>query len=183
MKKKKLNIGIQGVKGSYHHIVSEYYFEENFHLRECLSFDHLVEEIIKSNIDKGVMAIENSIAGSIIPNYALLDQNELTIIGEIYFNIDHNLMALNGQKIEQIREVYSHPMALLQCKSFFSQYPHIRLVESDDTADEARRISKNNLKGIAAIASKEAAKYYNLNILNKSIQTIKNNITRFVISG
>tara|TARA_B110000014_G_C20097156_1_gene575278 strand:+ start:980 stop:1813 length:834 start_codon:yes stop_codon:yes gene_type:complete len=181
MKKKKLNIGIQGVKGSYHHIVSEYYFEENFYLRECLSFDHLVEEIIKSNIDKGVMAIENSIAGSIIPNYALLDQNELKIIGEIYFNIDHNLMALNGQKIEQIREVYSHPMALLQCKSFFSQYPHIRLVESDDTADEARRISKNNLKGIAAIASKEAAKYYNLNILNKSIQTIKNNITRFVI--
>tara|TARA_B100001250_G_C19810534_1_gene795482 strand:+ start:1616 stop:2449 length:834 start_codon:yes stop_codon:yes gene_type:complete len=181
MEEKKLNIGIQGIKGSYHHIVSESYFNENFNLRECLTFDHLVNEIEKSEIDMGVMAIENSIAGSIIPNYALIDQNNLLIVGEVYFKINHNLMALNGQNINQINEVFSHPMALLQCKSFFSEYPHIRLVESDDTAYEARRISKNNLKGVAAIASIEAAKYYNLNVLFKSIQTIKNNITRFVI--
>ena len=181
MKEKKLNIGIQGIKGSYHHIASESYFNENFNLRECLTFDHLVNEIEKSEIDMGVMAIENSIAGSIIPNYALIDQNNLLIVGEVYFKINHNLMALNGQNINQINEVFSHPMALLQCKSFFSEYPHIRLVESDDTAYEASRISKNNLKGIAAIASIEAAKYYNLNVLFKSIQTIKNNITRFVI--
>mgnify|MGYP001160027475 FL=1 len=181
MKEKKLNIGIQGIKGSYHHIASESYFNENFNLRECLTFDHLVNEIEKSEIDMGVMAIENSIAGSIIPNYALIDQNNLLIVGEVYFKINHNLMALNGQNINQINEVFSHPMALLQCKSFFSEYPHIRLVESDDTAYEARRISKNNLKGVAAIASIEAAKYYNLNVLFKSIQTIKNNITRFVI--
>ncbi len=181
MKEKKLNIGIQGIKGSYHHIASESYFNENFNLRECLTFDHLVNEIEKSEIDMGVMAIENSIAGSIIPNYALIDQNNLLIVGEVYFKINHNLMALNGQNINQINEVFSHPMALLQCKSFFSEYPHIRLVESDDTAYEARRISKNNLKGVAAIASIEAAKNYNLNVLFKSIQTIKNNITRFVI--
>ena len=181
MEEKKLDIGIQGIKGSYHHIASESYFNENFNLRECLTFDHLVNEIEKSEIDMGVMAIENSIAGSIIPNYALIDQNNLLIVGEVYFNINHNLMALNGQNINQINEVFSHPMALLQCKSFFSEYPHIRLVESDDTAYEARRISKNNLKGVAAIASIEAAKYYNLNVLFKSIQTIKNNITRFVI--
>ena len=181
MEEKKLNIGIQGIKGSYHHIASESYFNENFNLRECLTFDHLVNEIEKSEIDMGVMAIENSIAGSIIPNYALIDQNNLLIVGEVYFEINHNLMALNGQNINQINEVFSHPMALLQCKSFFSEYPHIRLVESDDTAYEARRISKNNLKGVAAIASIEAAKYYNLNVLFKSIQTIKNNITRFVI--
>ena len=181
MEEKKLNIGIQGIKGSYHHIASESYFNKNFNLRECLTFDHLVNEIEKSEIDMGVMAIENSIAGSIIPNYALIDQNNLLIVGEVYFNINHNLMALNGQNINQINEVFSHPMALLQCKSFFSEYPHIRLVESDDTAYEARRISKNNLKGVAAIASIEAAKYYNLNVLFKSIQTIKNNITRFVI--
>ena len=181
MKEKKLNIGIQGIKGSYHHIASESYFNENLNLRECLTFDHLVNEIEKSEIDMGVMAIENSIAGSIIPNYALIDQNNLLIVGEVYFKINHNLMALNGQNINQINEVFSHPMALLQCKSFFSEYPHIRLVESDDTAYEARRISKNNLKGVAAIASIEAAKYYNLNVLFKSIQTIKNNITRFVI--
>ena len=181
MEEKKLNIGIQGIKGSYHHIASESYFNENFNLRECLTFDHLVNEIEKSEIDMGVMAIENSIAGSIIPNYALIDQNNLIIVGEVYFKINHNLMALNGQNINQINEVFSHPMALLQCKSFFSEYPHIRLVESDDTAYEARRISKNNIKGVAAIASIEAAKYYNLNVLFKSIQTIKNNITRFVI--
>lgn len=181
MEEKKLNIGIQGIKGSYHHIASESYFNENFNLRECLTFDHLVNEIEKSEIDMGVMAIENSIAGSIIPNYALIDQNNLLIVGEVYFKINHNLMALNGQNINQINEVFSHPMALLQCKSFFSEYPHIRLVESDDTAYEARRISKNNIKGVAAIASIEAAKYYNLNVLFKSIQTIKNNITRFVI--
>tara|TARA_B100001769_G_scaffold35849_1_gene23911 strand:- start:242 stop:1075 length:834 start_codon:yes stop_codon:yes gene_type:complete len=181
MEEKKLDIGIQGIKGSYHHIASESYFNENFNLRECLTFDHLVNEIEKSEIDMGVMAIENSIAGSIIPNYALIDQNNLIIVGEVYFKINHNLMALNGQNINQINEVFSHPMALLQCKSFFSEYPHIRLVESDDTAYEARRISKNNLKGVAAIASIEAAKYYNLNVLFKSIQTIKNNITRFVI--
>ena len=181
MEEKKLNIGIQGIKGSYHHIASESYFNENFNLRECLTFDHLVNEIEKSEIDMGVMAIENSIAGSIIPNYALIDQNNLLIVGEVYFEINHNLMALNGQNINQINEVFSHPMALLQCKSFFNEYPHIRLVESDDTAYEARRISKNNLKGVAAIASIEAAKYYNLNVLFKSIQTIKNNITRFVI--
>ncbi len=181
MEGKKLNIGIQGIKGSYHHIASESFFNENFNLRECLTFDHLVNEIEKSEIDMGVMAIENSIAGSIIPNYALIDQNNLLIVGEVYFKINHNLMALNGQNINQINEVFSHPMALLQCKSFFSEYPHIRLVESDDTAYEARRISKNNLKGVAAIASIEAAKYYNLNVLFKSIQTIKNNITRFVI--
>ena len=181
MEEKKLNIGIQGIKGSYHHIASESYFNENFNLRECLTFDHLVNEIEKSEIDMGVMAIENSIAGSIIPNYALIDQNNLLIVGEVYFKINHNLMALNGQNINQINEVFSHPMALLQCKSFFSEYPHIRLVESDDTAFEAMRISKNNIKGVAAIASIEAAKYYNLNVLFKSIQTIKNNITRFVI--
>tara|TARA_B100001540_G_scaffold43820_1_gene38966 strand:+ start:276 stop:1109 length:834 start_codon:yes stop_codon:yes gene_type:complete len=181
MEEKKLDIGIQGIKGSYHHIASESYFNENFNLRECLTFDHLVNEIEKSEIDMGVMAIENSIAGSIIPNYALIDQNNLLIVGEVYFKINHNLMALNGQNINQINEVFSHPMALLQCKSFFNEYPHIRLVESDDTAYEARRISKNNLKGVAAIASIEAAKYYNLNVLFKSIQTIKNNITRFVI--
>ena len=181
MEEKKLDIGIQGIKGSYHHIASESYFNENFNLRECLTFDHLVNEIEKSEIDMGVMAIENSIAGSIIPNYALIDQNNLLIVGEVYFEINHNLMALNGQNINQINEVFSHPMALLQCKSFFNEYPHIRLVESDDTAYEARRISKNNLKGVAAVASIEAAKYYNLNVLFKSIQTIKNNITRFVI--
>ena len=127
------------------------------------------------------MAIENSIAGSIIPNYALIDQNNVKIIGEYGLSINHNFMGLKGQQINDIKEVYSHPMAFLQCKSFFNNYPHIRLVESEDTAEEAQRIFKNNMKGIGAIASKEAAEMYNLSIFASSIQTIKNNVTRFVI--
>jgi prephenate dehydratase len=127
------------------------------------------------------MAIENSIAGSIIPNYALIDRNDLKIVGEYGLSINHNLMVLPGQIIDDIKEVHSHPMALLQCKNFFQKYPSIVLVESEDTAEEAFRISKDQIKGIGAIASQEASDIYHLDILAHSIQSIKNNITRFVI--
>ena len=127
------------------------------------------------------MALENSIAGSIIPNYALIDNHNLSIVGEYYLDIQHNLLALQGQKIASIKEVHSHPMALLQCKVFFKGFPHIKLVEAKDTADVAKQISVENIKGIAAIASKNAADLYGLDILAESIQTIKHNETRFVI--
>ena len=135
----------------------------------------------RTRLDQAVMAIENSIAGSIIPNYALIDQNELQIVGEYALSIHHNLMVLPGQTLADLKEVHSHPMALLQCKDFFKDYPHIRLVEAEDTADEARRISENKISGTAAIASIAAAGLYNLEVLASSIQTIKNNVTRFVI--
>ena len=174
-------IAIQGIKGSFHdQVVREYYTGSN-ELVECLSFDALAQAVAKGACDQAVMAIENSIAGSILPNYALLDQYELVISGEHYLSIRHNLMALPGQKIENINEVYSHPMALLQCKNFFHAYPHIKLVESDDTAEEALKISKNKIKARGAIGGKTAAEIYGLDILSPSIQTIKNNITRFVI--
>ena len=127
------------------------------------------------------MALENTIAGSIIPNYALIDQNELTICGEYYLNIHHHLMALPGQDINDIQEVCSHPMALLQCKEFFKQYKHIKLVEDVDTAEVAERISKKQLKNVAAIAPKIAADLFELEVVEDEIQTIKNNATRFVI--
>jgi len=127
------------------------------------------------------MALENSIAGSIIPNYALIDSHDLEIIGEHYLDIQHNLMVLPNQDITAVKEVYSHPMALLQCKAFFKQYPHIKLVEDKDTAEVAERIRVNNLKGIGAIASTMAANIFDLQILAHSIQTIKTNETRFVI--
>ena len=167
--------------GSFHHIVAEKYFGKDLSLILCDTFDKTVSHLIQGKADYVVMAIENSIAGSIIPNYALIDQNDLKIIGEYGLSISHNFMGLEGQKINDIKEVYSHPMAFLQCKSFFNNYPHIRLIESEDTAEEAQRISKNNIKGIGAIASKEAAEMYKLSIFASSIQTIKNNITRFVI--
>jgi len=174
-------IGIQGIKGSFHHQVATAFFNSNFDLDECMTFDDLVNNLNKEQSQVAVMALENSIAGSIIPNYALIDRNNLHIIGEYYLDIHMNLMALKGQKIEDIGEVHSHPIALLQCAVFFSQYPHIKLVESGDTAETARRIQEKKLKGIAAVAAPIAAKLYDLEILAAGIHTIKSNKTRFVI--
>ena len=174
-------IAIQGIKGSFHHQVVKEYFSENVDIDECLSFEELIDSLIAGKSDQAVMAIEISIAGPIIPNYALIDKNNLHIIGEHYLNIQQNLMALKGQKIEDIREVHSHPMALLQCMDFLKQYPNIKLVEDKDTAETARRIQEKQLTGIAAIASVTAAEMYDLDIIASSIQTIKNNMTRFVI--
>ncbi|MFL2597863.1 MAG: prephenate dehydratase [Flavobacteriaceae bacterium] len=177
----RVRVAIQGKIGSFHHIVAQRYFGDRLSLVACNTFDSSVGAVIKDNADLAVMAIENSIAGSIIPNYALIDQNDLKIIGEYGLSIHHNFMALPDQKIEDIKEVHSHPMALLQCKKFFQNYPNIVLIESEDTAEEAYRISKDQIMGVGAIASSEAANMHNLNIMASSIQTIKNNITRFVI--
>lgn len=179
--KMETKIAIQGIKGSFHHQVAEEYFNENMPLDECMSFDILVKSLLNNEAQKGIMALENSIAGSIIPNYALIDRNNLHIIGEHYLDIHMNLMALNGQKIEDIKEVHSHPIALLQCAVFFANYPHIKLIESGDTAETARRIQEQNLMGIGAVASPIAAKMYGLEILASGIHTIKSNKTRFVI--
>ncbi|MFI1773088.1 prephenate dehydratase [Thalassobellus citreus] len=174
-------VAIQGVKGSFHHIVSKQFFEKPVNLIECLTFDRTVDSVITKESDAAIMALENSIAGSIIPNYALIDKHDLHVVGEHYLDIQHNLMALPGQDIKDIKEVYSHPMALLQCKAFFKAYPHIKLVEDKDTAEVAQRIQEQQLKGIAAIASVMAAEIFELDILAHSIQTIKHNETRFVI--
>ena len=174
-------IAIQGIKGSFHHIVSQTYFDETVEVQPYLSFGEVVQSLISKTSDVAIMALENSIAGSIIPNYAHIDDQDLHIAGEYFLEIQHNLMALKGQSIADINEVFSHPMALLQCKEFFKQYPHIKLIEDTDTAEVAQRISKSQLQGVAAIASLQAAQLFELNILAESIQTIKHNETRFVI--
>ena len=174
-------IAIQGAEGSNHHKVARDFYGTSIALKECMSFDALVDSLLDASAKFGVMALENTIAGSIIPNYALIDSNNLHIIGEEYLNIHHHLMCLKGQKIENIKEVWSHPMALLQCKEFFKKYPHIKLVEDVDTADVAKRISNENLVGIGAIAPKIAAEIFDLEIIEDEIQTIKENATRFVI--
>lgn len=175
------SVAIQGVRGSFHHIVSQNYFDDSIKILECLTFDRAVETLINEEADAVIMAIENSIAGSIIPNYALIDNHNLHIVGEQYLDIQHNLMALPGQSIDEIKEVYSHPMALLQCKEFFKNYPHIKLIEDKDTAEVAERIHKLKAKNVAAIASTLAAEIFDLEVLARSIQTIKHNETRFVI--
>jgi prephenate dehydratase len=174
-------IAIQGAEGSNHHKVARDFYGASIALKECMSFDALVASLLDKSANIGVMAIENTIAGSIIPNYALIDANNLHIIGEEYLNIHHHLMALKGQSIRDIKEVWSHPMALLQCKVFFKNYPHIKLVEDVDTAEVAKRIAKENLIGIGAIAPKIAAEIFDLEIIEDEIQTIKDNATRFVI--
>lgn len=174
-------VAIQGVKGSFHHIVSQQFFDKPVDVIECLTFDIVVDSLITESCDAAIMALENSIAGSIIPNYALIDKYNLHIVGEHYLDIQHNLMALQNQAISDIVEVYSHPMALLQCKDFFKHYPHIKLIEDKDTAEVAQRIQEKQLKGVGAIASTMAAEIFNLDILAHSIQTIKQNETRFAI--
>ncbi|MCB0388983.1 MAG: prephenate dehydratase, partial [Winogradskyella sp.] len=133
-------VAIQGVKGSFHHIVSQQYFKSQAHILECLTFDEAVQSLISGKTEAVVMALENSIAGSIIPNYALIDTHHLHIVGEHYLDVQHHLMALPNQIIANIKEVYSHPMALLQCKEFFKKFPHIKLIEDKDTAEVAQRI-------------------------------------------
>ena len=179
----KTKIAIQGIQGSNHHQVVREYFGNDTELVECLSFDYLVDRLLDASADLGVMAIENSIAGSIIPNYALIYHHDLQIIGEHYLNIDHHLMVLKGRKITDIEEVRSHPMALLQCKEFFRDFPNIKMVEDVDTAETAKRIRDTKNGKIAAIAPAVAAELYSLDIVASRIQTIKNNATRFIIAS
>ena len=177
----KKNIAIQGIRGSFHHQVANQYFGEEIELKECLSFVEIPELINNNIVDAAVMAIENSLAGSILPNYALIDEFNLKIQGEVHLPIHHHLMGLEGQSLSDIKEVWSHPMALLQCRKFFREHPHIKLVEESDTAEVAQRIQDQQLKGIAAVASKKAADIYKLNIIENAIQTRKQNFTRFFI--
>ncbi|MFL2607189.1 MAG: prephenate dehydratase [Flavobacteriaceae bacterium] len=177
----KKNIGIQGIQGSFHHIVANEYYGSNIDIDEFLTFEMMSRHLAEGKSDASIMAIENSIAGSIIPNYALIDEYNLSIVGEYYLKISHNLLALEKQSIDDIKEVHSHPMALLQCRDFFKKHPKIKLVEDTDTALSAKEIYISNVKGRAAIASKLASDLYSLDVLAENIQTIKNNETRFVV--
>ena len=176
-----MKVAIQGIRGSFHDIVARQYFGDKIELIECMSFTEIPILLKNNAVDSAVMAIENSIAGAILPNYALIDEYNLDIEGELYLNIHHNLMALEGQTLKDIKEVWSHPMAILQCRKFFRNHPDIKLIEEKDTAEVAERIQTESLKGIAAIASKEAAQLFNLDIIKGDIQTIKHNSTRFFI--
>ena len=176
-----MKVAIQGIRGSFHHIVAEQYFGKNIELIECLSFGEMPDLLHSKQAEVLIMAIENTIAGAILPNYALIDDYKLTICGEHHLPIHHNLMALKGQKIEDLEEVFSHPMALLLCHQFFKDHPHIKLIEDKDTAVVAKRICDEQLKGVGAIASSLAAGTYKLEIIAPEIQTIKENATRFFI--
>lgn len=175
-----MNVAIQGIAGSFHHQVALLNFGKQVNILPFLTFEEVAKSVTFGSADVGIMAIENSIAGAILPNYELIDRYELSISEEYYLPISHYLMALPGQSIADLTEVRSHPMALLQCKVFLAQYPKLRLIDDQDTASVAKRIQEDQLQGVAAIASEIAAASYGLEILAPQIQTIKDNFTRFI---
>ncbi len=172
---------IQGYQGSFHQVAALTFFGKETQVIPCATFDEVIKKTSskKDNV-KGIMAIENSIAGSILPNYNLLQKSTLTIMGEVYLQINQNLLVNKDVALEDIREVHSHPMALQQCFAFLEKY-NWKLIETEDTALSARHIHQHSSKHIAAIASKLAAELFNLKIIVPHIQTMKNNYTRFLV--
>jgi len=176
-------VAIQGYEGSFHQVAARHFFGKNVEVIPCDTFRQVVQLGADAKLSDGaVMAIENSIAGSILPNYNLLQKSKLQVIGEVYLSISQNLLTYPGVKLEDIKEVHSHPMAILQCLDYLEKY-NWKLVESEDTALSAKVVHQNKSKHTAAIASKLAAQMFDLNIIKPDIHTLKNNITRFLIVG
>ncbi len=180
-KKKKLKIAIQGITTSFHEVAAFTYFQQPVTTIECLSFHALCESLKNGEADYAVMAIENSIAGSILPNYFLLQEYHFSIVGEIYLPIHMHLLALPGVELKDIKNIESHPMAIRQCSDYLYKLKGVQIMESDDTALSARKVKEKKLKDTAAIANEYAAKKFGLNILEKRIETHKKNFTRFLI--
>ncbi len=180
--KRELRIAIQGGYGAFHEIAAREYFEtDNIEIVPRETFKDVFKTLKERESDYGIMAIENSVAGSILPNYTLIMESGKKIVGELFLRIRQNLLALPGQEINDIKEVYSHPMAILQCQVFFESQPGIKLIESVDTALSAKEIRDKKLKGTGAIASDLAATKYDLEVLAEGIETNKVNYTRFLI--
>ena len=176
-----IKVAIQGVKGSFHEEATYKYFGEGIETVECESFKKTCELLKQGKVDYVVMAIENSIAGSLIPNYALLRDYRFPIVGEVYLHIKLHLMALPGVAISDLKFIQSHPIALQQCNDFLEENPHFKVTEAEDTAASAQHVSELQLRDTAAIAPQLAAKLYGLEILERRIETNKKNYTRFLI--
>ena len=177
-------IAIQGVKGSYHDIAAHKYFkDEEIELICCNTFEEVFAQMKKDSDVIGVIAIENTIAGSLLHNYELLRESGTTIIGEHKLRISHSIMCLPEDNWEDLTEVNSHPVALAQCRDFLHNHPELKVVETEDTAGSAENIRNNNLRGHAAICSKYAAGLYDMKILEEGIETNKHNFTRFLVIG
>jgi prephenate dehydratase len=180
----KVRVAIQGVRGSFHDIAAfEYFSGKEITTVPCDTFDDLFRIVMSGKAGYGIVAFENSVAGSILPNYELLRKSQLTVTGEIYLRIIQNLIALPGQQLSDITEIHSHPMAIQQCNVFLDKMRKegVKVVETIDTALSARLISDNRLRGIGAIASSSAAAIYNMSIIKKEIEADRENFTRFLI--
>lgn len=182
MEPKRTRVSIQGYEGSFHQMAARQFFGKDVEVITCATFREVVRVACsRKESEGGVMAIENSIAGSILPNYNLLQKSDLRVVGEIYLQINQHLLVNPGVKLEDIREVHSHHMALLQCIDFLEKYPGWKLVETEDTALSAKHLQQHRSRHHAAIASKLAAELFGLDVLVPNIHTMKNNYTRFLI--
>ncbi len=185
MEEQMKKVAIQGYAGCFHEEAARRFYgslgTKDLQIVECDTFDALYEALAAGKADAAVMAIENTVSGGLIPNFDLLRRNPQGIKGEVFLRIEQNLMALPGQDIADIAEVRTHYMAINQTREFFLEHPHIRLVESEDTAKSAAEIAKGGLKGVGAVASAFAAELYGLQILAPGIETYKQNFTRFLI--
>jgi len=175
-------VAIQGVSGAFHEIAARQYFEgEEIEILPCITFKDLFRALAADESLLGIIAIENTIAGSLLQNHNLLRESGCMIVGEHKLRIEHNLAALPGQRIEDIQEVYSHPIALMQCEDFIDEHRHMKAIESEDNALSAKEIADNKIQGRAAICSTLAAEKYGLEIIARGIETNKRNFTRFLM--
>ena len=178
----KKRVTIQGIAGCYHEAAARAYFgEEEIETVACAAFAEMFDRMALDHSLLGIIAIENTIAGSLLQNHELLRKSNLNIVGEYKLRISHVLAALPGETLDDIREVNSHPMALMQCGEFLKTHPRMKLVEKDDTAGSAQEIAQHHLTGHAAICGRLAAQIYGLNILAEGIETNKRNFTRFLV--
>jgi prephenate dehydratase len=177
-------VAIQGIKGAYHETAAHRYFEERgekIEILPCNHFKDVISEVKKDPNLIGILAIENTIAGSLLQNHELIRESDLVVVGEQKIRISHSFAALPGETLETVTEVNSHPIALMQCANYLSGLPRVKVVEEEDTAWSARNIAENNLRGHAAICSRYAAELYGLNVLDEGIETNKRNFTRFLL--
>lgn len=181
MKTEKPRVAIQGIRASFHEEAAFKYFGEDIETIECNSFKQTFDALQNKQADYVVMAIENSIAGSILPNYSLMMSYSFPVVGEVYVPIQLHLMALPGVRFDDVKYVTSHPIAIRQCVDFFDEYPNLKIIESNDTAACAKRIRDEQLTDTVAIANTLAAQLYGLDVLERRIESNKLNFTRFLI--
>lgn len=178
----KIRVAIQGVTGCYHEAAARGYFaNDEVETIHCTGFRQLFETTAADRSLLGIVAIENTIAGSLLQNHELLRRSNMSVIGEHKLHISHVLAALDGQSVDDIYEVNSHPIALMQCEEWLKAHPKIKVVEKSDTASAAHEIAEQHLTAHAAICGELAANIYGLNILERGIETNKRNFTRFLL--
>lgn len=183
MEKRRRKVLIQGFRGSYHEMAARRYFKGEMEIMPTLTFDELFRLMQYDRSLYGIVAIENSVSGSILPNYNLINDTGVLILGEVKIRVSLNLLACQGQDISDIYEVRSQALALMQCREFFIKYPDIRLIESADTALSAKEVSELRMPGVGVVASSLAAELYGLNVLASGIESNSRNYTRFLILG